>query len=67
MRLVWGAPGAELCGKRGSRSRTFRKEIIRGCKFGPVAIFVVRGKCIFCGLKFECLAGSLILSRVKDN
>ena len=67
MRLVWGAPGAEICGKRGSGTISLRKEIIRGCKFGLVAIFCGWSKCIFCGVKFECLAGSLSLSRFKDN
>ena len=59
-----------MFGLGGSRSRSFTKEMIvgRGFKFGRGWLFLVcGGKCIFYGVKFECLAGSLSLSRFKDN
>ena len=57
MRLVWGAPGADLCERDDSWVQVWSGGYFCVCG----------GKYIFYGVKFECLAGSLSLSRFKDN
>ena len=57
MRLVWGAPRADLCGKR---------LFVKG-KFGRMTIFCGWRQVYFYRVKFECVTGSLSFSRFKDN